>query len=213
MPSITRIAVSAVLGMSASVAVAWGIAGMGPQWPPVQGAGRRLVEDSPARASVVWSVLHHRGFGQDQYVFRSSIATGKDSRLFAESTPTVHLDDLPEWVMQPRAGCLRASRAFGWPMRCLVGETSHRRPGYRRHVLVVRSLERVDPRRPVELPIKPIPAGLTFNAAFYGLLFFPLTFAADAARRRRRRRRGRCPGCNYDLRKTGPRCPECGGER
>ncbi len=78
---------------------------------------------------------------------------------------------------------------------------------------MVRPLERARPRRAVELPLKPIPLGLTLNAAFYALLFFPLTFAADGARRRHRVRRGRCPGCNYDLRRTGPRCPECGEEK
>lgn len=34
----------------------------------------------------------------------------------------------------------------------------------------------------------------------------------SALRFRRRRRRGCCPACNYDLRATPGRCPECGAE-
>jgi hypothetical protein len=38
----------------------------------------------------------------------------------------------------------------------------------------------------------------------------PIAWTAARVRRRRRAKAGRCPTCNYDLRATPDRCPECG---
>jgi len=43
-----------------------------------------------------------------------------------------------------------------------------------------------------------------------GLTMPPLFALWRVLRKRRRRREGHCPHCNYDLRATPDRCPECG---
>jgi hypothetical protein len=42
------------------------------------------------------------------------------------------------------------------------------------------------------------------------LMALPLSIAVRIVRRWRNRNRGLCPSCNYDLRATPARCPECG---
>ena len=51
-----------------------------------------------------------------------------------------------------------------------------------------------------------VPAWLV--AAVTALL--PMLWLDGVRRRRRMLREGRCPGCGYDLRASGDRCPECG---
>lgn len=64
------------------------------------------------------------------------------------------------------------------------------------------------------IPHQPIWPGFVVNIAVFSGAWLLLLYTPGVARRGLRRRRGRCPGCNYDLRAT-PRsspCPECGAQ-
>ena len=66
----------------------------------------------------------------------------------------------------------------------------------------------------VLLPIGVLPGGLALNSALYGLPFFGLFNIGAFRRASRRRRRGHCPRCGYDLRHDlASGCPECGWNR
>jgi len=64
------------------------------------------------------------------------------------------------------------------------------------------------------IPLLPIWPGLLLNTAFYGTLWALLLFGLPLLRQTRRRRKGRCPRCNYDLKRDLEHgCPECGWRR
>lgn len=135
--------------------------------------------------------------------------------------------DFPNWwpAAYRVAGIDVIARSYGWPVRSLayiiyVERDAMRAGMYGRLNEALHSLLGLNVSRPIPSII--MPYEFTLNVLFWGslpaltVLFFP------TARSAIRRRRGRCPGCNYDLRglpasapggegRGAPVCPECGG--
>lgn len=66
----------------------------------------------------------------------------------------------------------------------------------------------------VALPCWPIVAGFVANSIVFALFWCIIFAAVSATKRRIRRKLGRCPICNYDLKRhLAAGCPECGWYR
>ena len=108
--------------------------------------------------------------------------------------------------------------SVGWPKRSISrAETTETATGTRMQFFNWTTISRmVDGWQgrvsiPLELPLRPIWPGLLLNTTFYGALWALPLFGLPLVKQSRRRRKGRCPRCNYDLKRHLEQgCPECG---
>jgi hypothetical protein len=193
-----RLAVCAVVGVVATVGVAWGIALwtvppapqaiLVSQHPELQGTGHLW----PCPVPRGWPAHPNVAFSGGSVVWRQEIA-----RALGYSPQTVQVRLYRCGFPVPALGARRYSQ---WTGMMRAGPP----PG----ITVPRWLGR---NRDVGLPVRPVWPGFVVDAAVYGAGVFAAWSAVAFLHARGRRARGCCARCGYDMRGSAEGvCPECG---
>jgi len=218
-------AVSLVLGLTVSVAVAVGFALLGTvsQQPPAVAVLKGgLIQPASGDENVAWSeILRDWGAPVTDCSIRLSGVRGMG---VAETWSQFSLWKRQggAWKVDQLGGAWHYRT--GWPLKVLHRRTATAvghpvsmvappmpawaAPKWLTRATYIRGT--LNPSPPVPLGL--LPLGLAINTAFFGALAFGAYVVLGPGRRLMRIRRGLCPSCCYDLAglAAGAVCPECG---
>ena len=199
-----RVALFALVGAAATVAVAWGcvLAGRAGSFA----AGVQVVRGSSGpTAAPRWYPRGWEHFDGDELI--GSYAHAAGGCLYRR-------DSIITW--RPGGGIIGANRlSAGFPAHALRSDRTDFFPLNGTPASPIGAwhgvpIPAVIPRRDFNtFPIRPRPLGFALDTAVYGGLAFAVSTVPGFVRRRVRRRRGRCVACGYELQGLVP-CPECG---
>lgn len=229
-----RVIACLLIGVTASVAVAWACW----MWPP----NSQRFSINPQREQPDWlrsthntrlmtsELVHGRSsFGalmgsyslvdvgarllaEPHFVLRTSFPD-VESHLRARAYANVESDirarySESEWYERYTSPPVDIGYA-GWPLYCLSREDAWTRDPATRTLLFPPTSDWLTNREGYQMPIRPIPLGLALNTLFYAFIAAVPILLVPALRRRHRRLRGRCVACGYTLAGLST-CPECG---
>ena len=217
---VRRGVISLVLGVVATVGVAWGVLFL----PEPQLSASRLIRMGPGE------------HGWDYALSQEWSSTRASIRFFPGVHPITHPLGArkTDWsdLVTPNIESVSLSLigggedgvlvVSGWPRHCLAGArsatwlpTRHHNDNFTAGTLCVRSDSQSTSRNwfRYHLPATPLWPGFPANTAIYGGAVFVLLSAPALVRSWRRRRRGGCANCGYDVSGiTSGVCPECGAD-
>lgn len=203
----TRILVSVVFGVVATVGAAWGAAVFVPRWgfhPQVLEVDVFWASSSETPVSSVWMGGRPQG-----------------------SNAAMRRAEPPDWTrLRSKAAAITPSArpynptflsaGYGWPCRALVADAA--KFSYFRRGGQIMEVPQQGPWQPsngfevpwtdVVLPTRPLWSGLFIDVGVIAAIAYALLFAPRDVRRALRRRRGLCVKCAYPV--GGETCPECG---
>ena len=219
-----------LLGAIINVAVAWGLAAVGPisagptsvvatgwrPWPiqvdgfPPLARQMDITESMGARRNRLWAWTMDASVRDADRADVQELADSKDVPVFVIQA----LDELDGAQAGAPGRFALEVWSFGWPKLSLRGGEWGQGPDELTRFGVSNAIEltgRTAYGGKRYLPLLPLWPGFVINTIFCAAIVWMLFAAGGRMRRRRRIKRGLCPKCAYDLRGSDSKiCPECG---
>jgi hypothetical protein len=204
-----RLLVALVVGLAASVGVAW-YSALDFPGDAIVGGFERSWDMRVDSLDGTWDVA----------VYWTPMVTQHDLWLERDDAAPDGVDgNAPAWCNLRASDDYRAGRvdavwrkvdARGWPLRCLLCEYEDTLAGLQIRWGVPLRPPLTRPRAFGALPMRPIVAGLAVNGLLYATACAGVAWLLGALRRILRSRRGLCVDCGHRLVTGQVRCPECG---